>query len=116
MKSKFGLATVCFCFVGFSSPAFAGKLMDSIMQLWVGANLGQAIDQWGFPAEEKIIAGRKLYTWHDDNHGFGNLVNCKRILQVDANDTVVRTDYSGNNCPFMEVGPFRKWRFKPKKQ
>ncbi|WP_353312321.1 hypothetical protein [Shimia sp. NS0008-38b] len=106
-------AAACASFLGFGEPASANRLMDSIMQSWLGANLGQAIDQWGFPAEEKTIAGRKLYTWHDDSHGFGNLVNCKRILQVDQNDKIVRTDYSGNNCPFMEVGPFRKWRYRP---
>jgi len=84
--------------------------MDSIMASWMGATLDEAIGQWGYPEEEKNIAGRKLYVWQDDAGGFGNLVNCKRILSVNAKNTVVGVDSTGNNCPFMEVGPYSKWR------
>ena len=108
MRKKFLIAAL----VLMAPTAEAGNLMEEIMKSWVGGTLDQAIVQWGYPEAEKVIAGRKLYTWKDDKSGFGNLVNCERTLQVNQKEVVVGTDWDGNNCPFMEVFHYKKWRRK----
>lgn len=93
-----------------SSPALANRLMDSIMASWLGATLDDAINQWGFPDEERKIANRLIYVWLDGDGGLGNLANCERLISVDTKEVIKGVDYKGINCPFMEIGPYAKWR------
>lgn len=100
------------CALLLPGPATAGKFMDKVMASWVGASLDGAIRQWGFPDDEKTIAGRHIFIWLDDAGGVGNLANCERILQVNSKQVVIATDYKGINCPFMAVGAYKNWRKK----
>lgn len=88
----------------------ANSLMDRIMSSWVGATLDDAINQWGFPDEERNIANRRIFVWRDGDGGIGNFANCERMLGVNKNDVVTAVDHKGINCPFMEVGPYARWR------
>lgn len=125
-----------------SACSGGGGLMDGIMGSWKGASIDQVITQWGYPDAEKNVAGRKLYVWSRDAqlimpttvnttgyatnignqtyyNGISNISgggvsnwNCTRILEVDASEVVVGGQWSGNNCPFMEAGPYANWRKK----
>ncbi len=101
---------VAFFTFGVASVSDAKTLMDKIMNSWVGASLDDAFAQWGFPEEERKIAGKLIYIWLDSDGGIGNLANCERMLAVDKNNIVVAVDHKGINCPFMELGPYAKWR------
>jgi hypothetical protein len=115
-------------------------LMDGIVDSWRGASLDDAITQWGYPDAEQDIAGRKLYIWSRDvqmvmpttasttgtatNIGNQTLINtitsvsgggvsnwnCTRILEVNTANIIVNGEWRGNNCPFMEAGPYSNWR------
>jgi hypothetical protein len=110
--------------------------MDSIMRSWEGASLDAAIAQWGYPDQEQQIAGHKLYRWNYTKTAFlpatttgtvnqigntafinattsggGTLVgNCTRTLEVDEHNTIIRWQWTGNNCPFAEVFEYSNWR------
>lgn len=115
-------------------------VMDGIMQSWVGASVDDVIVQWGYPSEEKMIAGRKLYLWHYTKQvmlpgssqttgtvnpytGVYNATttstpaqmfsgSCTRILVVDKKNIVKATQWDGNNCPFAEWMEYANWRRK----
>jgi hypothetical protein len=104
--------------------------MKRIMTSWEGAHLDQVISQWGYPHAEQTIAGRKVYIWDRNvtvtmpsttsgtGSVIGNTVNissttfgggtstwgCRRILEVNDSNYVVAWQWSGNNCPFMDIG------------
>lgn len=103
---------LAFLLVHWPSSADAEKLMDEIMSSWLGAPLDAAISQWGFPDQERKIAGRTIYVWLDGDGGIGNIANCERLASVDKRNVINGVDYKGINCPFMEIGPYAKWRRK----
>lgn len=80
------------------------------MASWLGATLDDAINQWGFPDEERKMANRLIYAWRDGDGGIGNLANCERLISVDGKGVIKSVDHKGINCPFMEVGPYARWR------
>ena len=41
-----------------------GKIMDS----WLGEHINTVMDSWGYPSQEKEIAGRKLYYWINSSY------------------------------------------------
>ena len=115
-------------------------LMDNIMQSWQGASVDEVISQWGFPHDERRVVGRKILIWNRNvqavmpavasTYGSANMVgntafysstttysggrvmtgSCVRILEVDDKNKVVRGLWEGNNCPFLEMGPYSNWR------
>jgi hypothetical protein len=139
-KSKIFKFLMCASFL-FGCSGGAG-LMNGIMQSWQGSSVDEVISQWGFPHEEKVIAGRKILVWHRNmqalmplvattqgsatvvgNTAFyggtttytgGGVINgsCVRILEVDDNNVVKSWQWEGNNCPFLEMGAYSNWRKK----
>lgn len=110
--------------------------MTTVIDSWKGCNIDKVIDRWGYPNEEKTIAGHKLYIWkterkvtsseytkttpHKDKKGNTyyttttsggdtEIYTTERILEVDENNTVVRGQYSGNDLPFTFVGIAKEW-------
>jgi hypothetical protein len=112
--------------------------MDGIMHSWDGAPLDAVIAQWGYPNQEQTIGGHKLYHWYYTksasipatttgtvtavgNTAFinattsgGGIVQgaCTRTMEVDERNTVIRWQWSGNNCPFAEAFEYSSWRRK----
>lgn len=110
--------------------------MNGIMSSWEGANINEALSQWGYPDEKSEFEGRKLYIWHHNKSAYipqttnttgsvyGNTVyatsttsggyalqgDCQRILEVNHSGTVVSWGWKGNNCPFGELMEYANWR------
>ena len=110
--------------------------MTTVIDSWKGYHIDKVIDRWGYPNEEKTIAGHKLYVWktertvttsesttttpHKDKKGntyyttstYGGdteIRTTERILEVDDNNIVIRGQYSGNDLPFTFVGVAKDW-------
>lgn len=102
-----------------------------IMNSWKGKNLDELFTAWGYPDEEKEIAGKTLYYWHDENvmtmpassQTFSNFNNnqiftktyvdsggtyprkCSRIIEADENNIIVGWTLRGNACNgYVPVG------------
>lgn len=136
MKKLFTLPVFIAALTGCASGGFG--TMDRVMSSWQGANVDQVIAQWGYPHEERKIAGRTLLVWHRNvqmtmpavasSSGTVNKIGgtayvnttttysgggtsswaCTRILEVKEN-TVVSWQWEGNNCPFSDIGPYSNW-------
>ncbi len=110
--------------------------MSTVIDSWKGCHIDKVIDRWGYPTDEKTIAGHKLYIWktertetsngysetkaHTDNKGrtyyttdtFGGNTEVyvsERILEVDASNHVIRGQWSGNDLPFTFMGIAKQW-------
>ena len=125
--------------VSFQAVSFAfgiDSTMTTVMDSWKGYHIDKVIDRWGYPAEEKTIAGHKIYIWrtertstdgeysttkpHTDKKGrtyyttttYGGettLLTTERILEVDDNNIVIKGKYSGNDLPFTFMGIAKEW-------
>lgn len=114
--------------------------MEGIMSSWVGEDIDDVIDQWGYPDETRGFNDREIYIWRlrksvkltekssttGSVDAFGNYSEetrttgggtwhgvCVRKLEVDDDGTIVRWEWEGNNCPFSEIGPYKNWRNRP---
>lgn len=110
--------------------------MNDVMTSWKGAHIDEAIEQWGYPDESREIAGRKLYVWKTSStkqlyekevtkgrvDAYGNYAeetktigggtwygDCHRILEVDAEGTITKWEWKGNDCAFYKGGRFKDW-------
>lgn len=125
--------------LGLSTSVFAfgiDSTMTTVMNSWMGCHINQVIDRWGYPTEEKTIAGHKLYYWTEtrvvdnpvDSHttvtkdkkghthydtyttgGDREVYTSTRIIEVDDKDIVIKGQYSGNDLPFTFAGKAKKW-------
>lgn len=96
------------------------------MNSWKGASLDDVIASWGYPDEEKNIAGKKLYFWNEEatitipptaqtysNYNAGTDTfftqtyadmggnyprKCTKILEADKNNVIVGWTLRGNAC------------------
>lgn len=81
--------------------------MCKIMDSWLGEHINTVMDSWGYPSQEKEIAGRKLYYWINSSYVvsggqygvYGGESTCNRILEVDKNNKVIKWQWEGNSCP-----------------
>lgn len=101
---------VIFVITFFPTVSFAigtKDTMQRIMDSWIGENLETVIDHWGYPTQEKTIAGKKLYYWINSSYNvsgnqyvvYGGESICNRILEVDKNNNVIKWQWEGNSCP-----------------
>ena len=65
-----------------------------------GRGINSLISKIGYPTDERIIAGRKVYIWDTRRLvGWdGNVLDlyCKITVEVDSNDRIINWSYSGN--------------------
>ena len=54
---------VLFLFAVSNLAVRAESFMQKAIDSWVGYSIDDVIDAWGFPTDEKEIAGRKLIYW-----------------------------------------------------
>ena len=126
------MVSIQVCAFGFGVDSTMATVMDS----WKGCHIDRVIDRWGYPTDEKTIAGHKLYIWktertetssgytetkeHQDSKGktyyttetYGGgtqVYTAERIIEVDENNIVVRGQWKGNDLPFTFVGIAKQW-------
>lgn len=127
------------CLLFFIMLIFTGcstkEFMNAVMESWVGYSLDDVIRQWGYPTDEKNIAGKRLVYWSNSRSVFipqtsNSTVNlygnnayinstsygggyqnyyCNRILEIDKNNKVAGWQWDGNNCPFGYSGKYKSW-------
>lgn len=101
---------VLFIITFFPTVSFAIGTKDTmkrIMDSWIGENIETVIDHWGYPTQQKTIAGKKLYYWINSSYTvsgnqygvYGGESTCNRILEVDKNNNVIKWQWEGNSCP-----------------
>ena len=103
------IITVLFMLLIFQSCVYADTAMDRVMNSWQGENIDTVIRYWGYPHEERTLAGHKLLYWYQNQNpqyiqtsaytGTVTQGYCTRILEVNENNTVSSWQYEGNNCP-----------------
>ena len=136
MKKIFCLMLFMLSFQTASFGFGIDSTMTTVMNSWIGCHIDRVIDRWGYPEEEKTIAGHKLYIWrtertsttdeytttkpHTDKKGrtyytsttYGGettVLTTERILEVNEDNIVVRGKYSGNDLPFTFMGVAKQW-------
>ena len=110
--------------------------MSKVMDSWKGCHIDQVIDRWGYPTDEKTIAGHKLYIWKTERtvttdgysttkerkdskgrtyyttettNGSTEVYTAERIIEVDDNNIVIKGRWSGNDLPFTFMGVAKDW-------
>ncbi len=104
--------------------------MDKCIKSWIGYPLDSVIQRWGYPDQEKNIAGKKLYVWETfdtdieyrggwsvtstdkkgnettfSSGGVPQIEYCQKIIETDSNNIVINGQWKGNACPnFYIVG------------
>ena len=101
--------------------------MDRCIKSWIGYPLDAIIKQWGYPDEEKNVAGKKLFIWIDYDYnnnrnsggisisstdkkgnetvfsvGGENIADfCKKTIETDENNIIINGSWKGNSCPLL---------------
>ena len=109
--------------------------MNKIMDSWLGENIEKVFRYWGYPDDERNIAGRKLYYWTSSKfvtapaytnatanrynntttiNGWtygGGAINayCNRMLEVNDKGKVIYWEWKGNDCPFTCQHVYKRW-------
>ena len=98
--------------------------MEKCIQSWVGYSLDSLISKWGYPDNERSIAGRKLYEWitYDNNveyvggltitstdkkgnetsisaGGVPKVEYCRKTIEVNEDNIIQGGQYDGTFCP-----------------
>ena len=123
---KFLLCTTVLALVCTSVYAWGKEIMDTVMSSWYGESIDAVINRWGYPTDEKNIAGRKLIIWSEgtehsvDSWGDTNKdwswgsatvkdeEVCTRTFEVDEHNKIIRGQWKGESCPFTQFGG-KKW-------
>ena len=124
---------IVICLLLISTSVYAWETyMDKCIKSWIGYPLDDLIKQWGYPDEEKDIAGKKLYIWIDYDYNMDvnssgisisstnkkgretvfsigeNVVDyCKKTIEADENNIIKNGSWKGNSCPLLYGG--KKW-------
>ncbi len=100
------------------------------MGSWLGEDINTVIQNWGYPDEEKTIAGKKLIVWNSERviqdvdyiPSYGSRFNgnganrkvrynriytnytgkCSRILEIDKNNKIIGWDIKGDDCAYLD--------------
>lgn len=85
----------------------AEEFMVKALNSWKGYSIDDVIASWGYPNNEKQIAGRNLVYWTNGQYHIsgnqyyisGEESYCTKILEIDKNKKVISWQYEGNSCP-----------------
>jgi hypothetical protein len=61
----------------------------------VGLHIDQVIAEMGYPTSERMVAGRKLYTWVREVGFDGDQLRCEATYEVNDEGLVVDYDWHG---------------------
>jgi hypothetical protein len=71
------------------------SMIDKPLASMVGQPIDAAISRFGFPTEEKTIAGHKVYRWVRNRSLQGNAMSCELNYEVDGAGTITRYSWEG---------------------
>ena len=100
---------------------------DEVVNARTGQSLEQVIADWGFPTDERTVAGRRLVVWEESELSYDNVpkvgislpigdrgsvsatvplsnpeeLTCRRVLQINSAEQVVAASLEGNDCPYF---------------
>ena len=87
----------------------AETTMSRVMNSWQGEDIDIVFKYWGYPSDEKNIAGHKLLYWYQNQSpiymqtsaytGTVTQSYCTRILEINGQNKVSSWQYEGNSCP-----------------
>ena len=85
----------------------ANDFMSKALNSWMGYSINDLINAWGYPSEEKKIAGRHLVYWTNNQYQitstqygiYGGETYCNKIFEIDKNNKIISWQYKGNSCP-----------------
>lgn len=92
-------------------PANAGskEFMKKCLDSWLGYTTNDIIAVWGYPSEERTIAGKHLLYWNSSSsiytlysNTFGGVITtetCNKTIEVDNNGKIINWEWTGNSCP-----------------
>jgi len=93
----------------FQNDVYADTTMNRVMDSWIGENIDTVMKYWGYPNDEKNIAGHKLLYWYQNQNpqymvmsaytGTVTQAYCTRILEVNKQNIINSWQYEGNSCP-----------------
>lgn len=90
------LLTILLVLLVFTNTAYASakqkRTMDRVMSSWMGESTDNVIKAWGYPDEEKKIAGKTLYFYYKyatSPYGSSKIEYCTRIIEADKNSKVI---------------------------
>ena len=95
-----------------TTSANAEKFMDKALNTWIGYTLEDAINVWGYPTKEKIIAEKHLIYWtyreesirhYSYYSSYGEKLYCSRVFEINNNKQIIGAKHEGNNCPINYV-------------
>lgn len=87
------------------APALAAVLLLSgcvaagigeSMKKFNGRPVSELVAKLGFPTEERVIAGHKVYIWSTSNFVEGTNYQCRIRAILDERDNIVQWDRDGN--------------------
>ena len=100
---------------------------DEVVNARTGQSLEQVIADWGFPTDERTVAGRRLVIWEESELSYDTVpkvgislpigdrgsvsatiplsnpdeLTCRRVLQINSAEQVVAASLEGNDCPYF---------------
>jgi hypothetical protein len=120
---KIIISIMCALFI---LPAIAGTpFMKKALDSWLGYNINNMINHWGFPTEEKKIANRHIYVWNRSytqyvpqqtnstvnsyiynanitsktTGGYYITYSCNTTIEVDSQNNIISWFCDDNGCP-----------------
>lgn len=93
----------------FQSCVYADTAMSKVMESWKGEHVDTVFKYWGYPSDEKTLAGHNLLYWYQNQNSqyvqtsvtIASITQnyCTRILEINKQNIVDSWQYDGNSCP-----------------
>jgi hypothetical protein len=84
--------------LGGTLAACAGSVVRKEMNGAVGQPVSVVVAKLGFPTEDRVIAGQKVYIWSTSNFVEGSNYHCKIRAILDEHDMIASWDMDGNEA------------------
>lgn len=91
----------------FSPVAYSKCFMEKALESWQGYSIEKVIKCWGYPDEEKVVAGRHLflykktsaYTYYNEFLDRAETSYMYITFEVDENNIITNWQYKSNAAP-----------------
>jgi hypothetical protein len=87
--------------IALSVAGCASKMIDERASKYLGQPATMLIAKLGFPTDERVIAGKKIYIWYTSTFDEGTQLKCQFRAILGPGDIVEAFDGEGNNGPCL---------------